>query len=96
MSVFRTINQSVQFPAGYYSYGFEDDIFELSDWSSDFSTINETLSNLHADIVENGLVIPTDINYALNTSGFEIYLIIPVLLFLTTGIIARRKKGMEE
>ncbi|MHA1971760.1 MAG: BMP family ABC transporter substrate-binding protein [Candidatus Hodarchaeales archaeon] len=94
MSLFNTINQSQStFPAGYYTFSFEDDVYSLSHWDGSPSVINETMNTLYQDIVVNGLEIPTDLHYASNTPGFSLisilssFLIIPIL-----NKVRKRKK----
>jgi len=91
LSVFNTINQSESnFPAGYYTFSFEDEIYELSHWEASPSLINETMNNLYQDIVINGLDIPTDLHFASNTPGFSFISILSIIIAIP--ILHSKKK----
>ncbi|WP_455141698.1 BMP family ABC transporter substrate-binding protein [Candidatus Hodarchaeum mangrovi] len=92
-SVFQTINKSSDFPAGYYTYRFADDVYEITDWLSDENIINETLTDLYIDIVEKGILIPTALIYAKNTSGFEVLpLFSAIFCIITLNIFTRKRR----
>ena len=92
-SVFQAINKSSNFPAGIHTYRFADNVYEVTDWLSDENIINETLTNLYIDIVENGILIPTALNYAKNTSGFEVLpMFSAVFCIIIINIFTRKKR----
>jgi len=90
MHLFNEFNQS-GFVKGTYTFGLEDNVFYPSDWG-DIDKVNKTMANIYQDIVDGTVVVPTDIIAASNTSGFELFITLIVILSISSYIKLHRKK----
>ncbi|MFX0184639.1 MAG: BMP family ABC transporter substrate-binding protein [Candidatus Hodarchaeota archaeon] len=90
MHLFNEFNQS-GFVKGIYTFGLEDNVFYPSDWG-DIDKVNTTMTNIYQDIVDGTVVVPTEIVTASNTSGFELFTTVIVILSISLSIRIHRKK----
>ena len=79
LTLFEKFNQSEDnFLGGIHTLGLEEDVIYPSGWGN----VTGIMEEIYTEVVINNIVIPTDIKYAENTPGFEIFISLSILLYI--------------
>ncbi len=79
LTLFEKFNQSEDNFPGIHTLGLEENVFYPSGWGN----VTEIMDEIYTEVVINNIVIPTDIKYAENTPGFEIFILLSILLYIS-------------
>ena len=87
LTLFERFNQSEDnFIPGSHTLGLKENVFYPSGWGN----VTEIMEEIYTDVVINNIVIPTDIIHAENTTGFEIFALLSIIVYISI-----RKKRKE-
>lgn len=90
LTTFKFLNQSTFFPSGDFLFGYSDGVLYPTGWGN-ATLVNNTMEQIHTDLVVDRITIPYDIYEARNTPGYSI--ITGWGLLIVLALITRKRKS---